>query len=211
MPELLRYSVVTEGTPEHRAAFGLVQREFLAAFGARVTTPAFRYAVATGESCRPVAVLAVRQLDHDRSGLSERYLDEPIEAWLSRHVGVSVPRDQLVEAGSLACAQPACAEPMLRFAAMYSYLAGHAYILLTATRPVRLLLRRMRQPLTEICDADPGRLEPALTREWGAYYSAANRPRVCVIDSAEMFRTSALYWRQEAPRLTRFTLEQAHA
>jgi hypothetical protein len=99
----------------------------------------------------------------------ERYLDDPIEAALSRAVGAAIPRGGVAEIGGLA-SQSAGASLFL-FMALARYLdqQGCDYAVATATRQLRRTFARVGFSTHRLTAADPARLGPD-AKDWGGYY-----------------------------------------
>ena len=202
----LRLVISSAGEQLHESTFKFVQQQFHSAFEARLTSAAPRYAVACqGE--RPVAALAIRHLDWNEATLSEKYIQKPLEEWLYEQLQIVEMRQRLAEAGSLACADPALAEPLLKFAIAYSYLTGHSYIVMTATRAVRLMLRRMRFGLTHICDASPEVLDSETRSLWGSYYANLHQPKVCLLETTRLFEASYSLFREQINLIENLQME----
>ena len=100
----------------------------------------------------------------------EQYLDGPVEDVLSQAVGASVPRACIVEVGNLAAVPPGFARSFVP--ALGSHLIAHDYrwVVFTATRQVRNLLRRLCFSAQSLAPAARGRLADA-GAAWGTYYS----------------------------------------
>lgn len=199
-------SVEHAGSAGHAEAVDLVGRCFRAAFGAQPPAPARRYAVAR-DGTGVIAALAIRHLEDDRSGLTEAYIGQPAEQWVSDHLGRVVERRRVVEAGGLAWRDTRCVEPVLRFAGIYSYLAGHAYVFLTATKGVRAMLRQFGIASRDVCAASPTLLPSGTAAGWGTYYAPEHRPRVCVIESEDLFLSSTAVFRATSAVVPHFVME----
>lgn len=104
----------------------------------------------------------------------EQYLDAPVEAVLGTRTGHWVARDSVVEIGSLACASALSACGLLRSLPQWLYEEGFDWVVFTATRRVRDLVRIFDAPLLELCPATLQRVA-ASADDWGHYYEADPR------------------------------------
>jgi hypothetical protein len=126
------------------------------------------------------AVVGVRTL-HDEAGtfFSEQYLDEPVEALISRQAGCHVERSAIAEIGNLACRHPGDARWLIAAVTAYLYGAGQRCVLFTATAPLYNAFRRIGLKPQRVAAADRARLDDP-SKEWGRYYHLD--PHVCVGD-----------------------------
>ncbi|MCX7361236.1 MAG: thermostable hemolysin [Alphaproteobacteria bacterium] len=178
-------------------AFSFAKVHFNQAFSAHLTAPASRYVVATSGSDRIVGVIAVRPTRGSGECLSERYLGMPVEAWMALHRDERLTNDDIVEGGSLAVEHPGIVEPLLRFAAASAYAEGYKYLLLTATRTVRLVFRRLGFIVDELCVASPSVLSAEEIGAWGSYYDRRHAPKVCLLIVEQMFAVVAPQMRRQ--------------
>ena len=99
----------------------------------------------------------------------EHYLDEPIEAVLSRRTGTSIDRDQIVEVGHLAASRGGEGLRLIRLLAAHLAREGFEWVACTVTQELRPVLGRLdAQPLT-LGPAQPRKLGHE-ARVWGSYY-----------------------------------------
>jgi Thermostable hemolysin len=132
-----------------------------------------------------VALIDARQKIHCAAGLrdgsqaffSEFYLDEPIEAVLSRMTAKPVERREIVEVSGLASRTPAASVQFMRELILYGDTLGFNWAFFTATSRLEKLFHRIRLPLIDLGAADPARVPCA--EAWGSYYEAS--PRVLAI------------------------------
>jgi hypothetical protein len=105
----------------------------------------------------------------------EQYLDRPVEDLLSQALGQPVTRGHIVEVGNLAAVPPGFARSFVP--ALGRFLVQHDYrwVVFTATREVRALLRRLCFKAYALAPAAPARL-PDNGAAWGSYY--AHKPSV---------------------------------
>jgi hypothetical protein len=99
---------------------------------------------------------------------SERYLDAPIEAALTRVSGQSVMRDRVFEISTFASRSPHSIQPFVNDAINYADSVGFEWGFFTLTRRLRLLLDRFGLELSLLGAADASRIEEAAA--WGSYY-----------------------------------------
>jgi hypothetical protein len=102
----------------------------------------------------------------------EQYLDRPVEAVLSEAVGEAIPRARIVEVGNLAAVPPGFARSFVP--ELGRHLRAHEYrwVVFTATREVRNLLRRLCFHAYKLAPASRARL-PGGAAGWGSYYAHA--------------------------------------
>jgi hypothetical protein len=105
----------------------------------------------------------------------EHYLDRPVEAMLAAVTGERVPRARIVEVGNLVAAPGGCGRSFLPALAHHLTARRHQWVVFTATREVRNLLRRLSFPVHLLAPANPERL-PDGGAAWGSYY--AHEPSV---------------------------------
>jgi hypothetical protein len=128
---------------------------------------------------------------------SERYLDLPVEALVTRHAGVRATRDSLAEVGSLAAARPGAVGHLVAGVVQHLQARGIRWAFFTATARLRALLRRAGIPLIELAAADPQRVDNA--EIWGGYYR--HDPRVMLVGDCMLasglkpHADSAQWWR----------------
>ncbi len=110
----------------------------------------------------------------------ETYLDEPIEAAISRHIGSHVERASIVEVGNLAEAEAGDARLAIIAATAFLHAAGYRWVVFTGVARLRNAFRRLGLEPIELVVADDSRLSEAERRMWGSYYS--DHPVVCFGD-----------------------------
>lgn len=101
----------------------------------------------------------------------EQYLDLTAEQEIAAATRAPVTRGQVVEIGNLASTGDGAA--VILFLALARHLgeAGRAFAVVTATRPLRRILRRAGFKALELAPADPSRL-PDGGADWGRYYAS---------------------------------------
>jgi len=99
----------------------------------------------------------------------EIYTDKPIEAMITERVSVEVPREQIVEIGSLACRNGRSAMAIIRALSPYLIDAGFSWAAFTASSTVVTVLSRLRLEPLALCVAHSSKLGPSRSA-WGSYY-----------------------------------------
>lgn len=120
----------------------------------------------TGEM---VAVVGYRDAGKHRLFL-EHYLDEPIEAVVSRALRQKVTRADIVEVGNLADAHPGGARAAITALTAYLYGAGFRWVVFTGVAKLRNAFHRLGLEPVPIVRADPDKLDASERRLWGRYY-----------------------------------------
>jgi hypothetical protein len=105
----------------------------------------------------------------------EQYLDAPVEEVLSQAVNQRVPRGRIVEVGNLAAVPPGFARSFVPALGSHLIERNYHWVVFTATRQVRNLLRRLCFRSYALASAARTRL-PDGGAAWGSYY--ANAPTV---------------------------------
>lgn len=101
----------------------------------------------------------------------ENYLDQPIEAVVSRLAGHPVERERIVEVGNLAAEiRGGSVDIILHLAAHLSRL-GYEWVTFTATSKLIGIFQRLGLPPLALAPADPQRLG-AQAADWGTYYAS---------------------------------------
>ncbi|AHC82079.1 thermostable hemolysin [Pseudomonas plecoglossicida] len=107
----------------------------------------------------------------------ERYLDEPLEAAVTRLSGSSVSRAQLVEVGNLAALSAGSARIMIIAVTWLLAARGLQWVAFTGAATLVNSFHRLGLVPTALAVADPGRLNGDAD-SWGSYY--AQHPQVFV-------------------------------
>lgn len=156
----------------------LLERRYREVFSARVV-PAFdTYLHRASENDRQ-ALIGYRRADAGTLFL-ETYLDEPIEAAVSRACGRACSREQIVELGNFA----ADSAPLMLelWGGAANDLGGTSDIAVaTLTAPLRRIFARIGVEITVLAPARAERLGEQAD-QWGSYY--AQDPQVCSGDIA---------------------------
>ncbi len=113
---------------------------------------------------------------------SETYLDRPAEAALERRFGRAVDRQDIVEVCHLVARKPGLSLGFVVHIIAFAERIGAEWAIFTATRPLRMLLRKAGLTMTELARAEP--VAVANASEWGRYYDYDPRVMVVNRDSA---------------------------
>jgi len=146
-----------------------VHGEFLAHFGAHVrhfmpellALPDGHGGIRAVVGCRAAATEPL---------FLETYTREPIEAALAAHHGIYVPRERIVEIGSLACRNATAAIAIVRALVPHLLGAGFSWVVFTGADTVMNVFRYLGLAPRALCPADPRLLGDA-RHEWGSYYA----------------------------------------
>lgn len=165
------HKLKTPDLPLLDRAHAFIEQCYSKAYGASVTCHYPELLVVTDETGEVRAAAGIR--GPEERFFLEHYLDSPAEVIVSDTFNCPVPRDQLVEVGSLAGGADHRATAALMHTLWRSLVdRGYGVLLVTATRP---LLHRFRHlPLQKLAPANPARVPGA--RKWGTYYE--NQPAV---------------------------------
>lgn len=99
----------------------------------------------------------------------ERYLDEPVEDALARHVGGRPARREIVEIGHLAADRPGAGRRLMLQLGPHLARSRFRWGVATLTRELRQLMVRMGITPLALAPADPAALGGG-AEEWGSYY-----------------------------------------
>jgi hypothetical protein len=102
----------------------------------------------------------------------ETYTREPIEIALASSNGFFVPRERIVEIGSLACRNGTAAVAIVRALVPYLLRAGFTWVVFTGADTVMNVFRYLGLSPRALCPADPLLLGEA-RHDWGTYYDHA--------------------------------------
>jgi len=105
----------------------------------------------------------------------ETYTREPIEDALARRNGFFVPREQIVEIGSLACSHARAAVEIVNALVPHLLDAGYTWVVFTGADTVMNVFRHLGLMPQPLCAADAALLGDA-RHDWGTYY--AHEPQV---------------------------------
>jgi hypothetical protein len=179
-PHPLRLPVTTDlvshgpRSPQRSLVEEFVRREFFTHFGARIRQfmPELLGLHEPDGALR--AVVGCRAAASEPLFL-ETYTREPIEHALAASNGFFVPREEIVEIGSLACRSATAAVAIVRALVPYLLDAGFSWVVFTGADTVVNVFRHLRLAPRALCPADP-LLLGAARHDWGSYY--AHDPQV---------------------------------
>jgi hypothetical protein len=145
-----------------------VRREFFAHFGARVRhfMPELLALHDGDDAIR--AVVGCRPAAAERLFL-ETYTREPIELALAARNGFFVPRERIVEIGSLACRSAAAAIAIVRALVPHLLRAGFSWVVFTGADTVMRVFHHLGLEPRTLCEANPQLLGES-RHDWGTYY-----------------------------------------
>ncbi len=143
-----------------------IAQRFARAYGAEVTAD---HPLIAGLLAPDGEVLAAAGVRFAETGplFLERYLDQPIEAEVSRVLGAEAPRDTIAEIGAFASTHPGWS--MQLFETLPPWLAGltgKLFAVATLRPELARMLGRSGFGLRTIADANPARLGPEASA-WG--------------------------------------------
>ena len=145
-----------------------IRDEFLTHFGARVCHFMPELLALRDADGAVRAVVGCRSAAAEPLFL-ETYTREPIEAALARRNGLFVPRERIVEIGSLACRNVTAAIAIVRALVPHLLQSGFTWVVFTGADTVMNVFRHLGLSPRELCPADPSLLGDA-RHEWGSYY-----------------------------------------
>ena len=109
----------------------------------------------------------------------ERYLDEPIEALVSKQLGHQVSRHQITKIGNLAVANPRNAGILIAQVIQHSLDLGIEWCVATAHHSLQNGVIKGGRDVYPLFLADKARLPAEEQAKWGSYYK--NMPQVVAI------------------------------
>lgn len=163
-----RHTVV--GAPRRYEGEAFIADIFRRHYGARVTSfaPNLMLLERDGEIA---AAAGWRGAGSERLFL-EHYLDQPIEAAVSRLAGHPVQRERIVEVGNLAAEMRGGSVDIILHLAAHLDRLGYEWVAFTATSKLIGIFQRLGLPPLALAPADPQRLG-AQAADWGSYYASA--------------------------------------
>jgi hypothetical protein len=156
-------------SPQRAALEEFVRSEFLEHFSARVRHFMPELLALRGNDGDVRAVVGCRAAAVEPLFL-ETYTCEPIEIALAARNGYFVPREHIVEIGSLACRNAAGAVAIVRALVPQLLGAGFTWVVFTGADTVMNVFRYLGLTPRALCPADPLLLGDA-RHEWGSYYA----------------------------------------
>lgn len=116
-----------------------------------------------------LAVCGLRHAEHETLFL-ENYLDAPVESVLSHKIGLEVARNDIVEVGNLAVADPVHARSLLASISLYLHGSGTHWAVFTGLATLRNSLRKLNMQVHALAEASIARLPSEEQAHWGSYY-----------------------------------------
>jgi hypothetical protein len=185
----MKIKVTSQGTSDWESAVRIVRDKYRRAFEAEVQPTPDRFVVcfargvdqakSNAMACAGITFGATRSL------FSECYLNQPAHLAIQDADGLdALPRDSVVEIGSLASSGRFAGTELVRALPLLCWCLGKRYILCTATHPLRKLFGQVGIEFVTLCRADPERLNERDRIAWGAYY--AQDPETGYIGLAKM-------------------------
>jgi len=170
----MRFEILSPRHPDRPQAEDCVRSVYQSHFGANPGTLASRLAVLFGPDDGVLCAAGMR--DTSELLFSEQYLDEPVEQTASALMGRDVARGEIVEISTLAAMKSCSVGLFLSNFVNETRATGATTLLFTATRRLRIYLRRNGVGVMELAPARPHRISNA--RNWGSYYD--HNPVVCL-------------------------------
>jgi len=174
-PNAARHAHLHECLPhERKMTEELIRERFRQSFGADLHTlmPRLFTLRADGGDLPGDLLCAFGLREAGRHRLyMEQYLDEPVEAVISKLADHEVRRDRIIEVGNLA-ALPGNARTMIVTVTRYLHAAGYHWVVFTGVAALRAAFLRLGLKPQTIARADPARLSPDDLANWGNYFAA---------------------------------------
>jgi len=166
-----RWSFSRAGARERPPVEEFIRRGFERAYGTRLTR-LMPTLMALRRDAEIVAACGLRAAAVEPLFL-ETYLDQPVEAALSRVAGMQLDRQDIIEVGNLVIGRAGYARRLIVHLTTHLHAAGPAWVVFTAVPALRNNFRRLGIPLVTLGTADGSRLPAADRAEWGDYYEQA--------------------------------------
>ncbi len=198
------FDVLHQDHPEREEAIRFVSETFKNAYDADIQIFMPNMMRVRNKQLQYKSVMGYRDASKECLYL-EHYLDDPIEQSISRYLGYSVKRSEIVEVGNLADASPGDARMAIIGATSYFYNAGYRWVVFTGVRRLRNAFFRLGLSPKELMEADQRRLPENDIKQWGNYYSGD--PVVCFGSLEDGHRNLQELW--ESMRDTWAMAEQA--
>ena len=163
-------TIVAHGadSPQRALLEDFVRREFLTHFGARIKQFMPELLALHGADRTIRAVVGCRAAATEPLFL-ETYTRQPIEEVLAVRNGFWVPRERIVEIGSLACRNAKAAIEIVRALVPHLLNAGFSWVVFTGADTVMNVFRYLELSPRPLCPAD-ARLLGDARNDWGTYY-----------------------------------------
>lgn len=158
-------------SPQRAQLEEFVRREFLVHFGARVKQFMPELLALHGHDGSIRSVVGCRAAATEPLFL-ETYTGQPIEEVLAQRNGFWVPRERIVEIGSLACRGARSAIEIVRALVPYLLNAGFSWVVFTGADTVMNVFHYLGLVPQSLCRADASLLGES-RHDWGTYYDHA--------------------------------------
>ena len=155
-------------SPQRALLEDFVRQEFFAHFGARIKHFMPELLALHGADHAIRAVVGCRAAATEPLFL-ETYTRQPIEEVLAARNGFWVPRERIVEIGSLACRNAKAAIEIVRALVLHLLNAGFSWVVFTGADTVMNVFRYLELSPHPLCAADAHLLGDA-RHDWGTYY-----------------------------------------
>jgi hypothetical protein len=155
-------------SPQRAQLEDFVRREFLMHFGARVKQFMPELLALHGRDGSIRSVVGCRAAASEPLFL-ETYTRQPIEEALAQRNGFWVPRERIVEIGSLACRSARAAIEIVRALVPYLLNAGFSWVAFTGADTVMNVFHYLGLAPQPLCRADASLLGES-RHDWGTYY-----------------------------------------
>lgn len=109
----------------------------------------------------------------------EQYFDAPIEAILSTKVAKKIERDNILEIGNLAIADPSCIRSLLACVAVYLHQTQAEWVVFTGITSLKNALQKLNMKIEVLGEAKLSSLPMQNRAHWGIYYR--DQPQVMAI------------------------------
>lgn len=170
----MRFEIMSPRHPGRPHAEDSIRSVYQEHFGANPGKLASRLAVLSAPDGQVLCAAGMR--DTRELLFSEQYLDEPVERLASSMLGRVVDREEIVEISTLAAIRSCSVGLFLSNYVNETRAMGATTLLFTATRRLRVYLRRNGVGVMELSPARPERITNA--HSWGSYYD--HNPVVCL-------------------------------
>jgi len=171
------FQILTRNAGAQRArAERFIEHQYLTRFGAVITDhfPTL-FSLEDDQGC-VLAGLGIRNAAQEPLFL-EHYFDEPIERVISRLIGVSPSRADILEIGNLASIGRTASARLIAASSLHLEAGRCRYAVITATAELRRMLGSFGYTWRRLGPAQPWRL-PGFGRSWGHYYEQS--PQIVV-------------------------------
>lgn len=169
---------VDERHPRRAEVEAFIYQVFYQAYGAKVNKFMPTLIALRDEKSQLMAAFGMRQAQNNSLFL-EQYLDEPIEAVISKSLNQVIRREEITEIGNLAVNNPRNAGILIAHVIQHSIDAGVKWCVATAHQTLQNGLRKGGCDVFPIHSVDPMRLPASVRADWGSYYE--HKPQVIAV------------------------------